>query len=259
MVVTLAKILEVKNITSNIFQIKIFCPGVVEKANPGQFLHIRCSDSLSPLLRRPISIAGIDKKAKTLNIIFKVVGEGTRLLSKKRPGDDLDILGPLGKGFPIDKANKNIVFVAGGIGIAPLLFLAEKIEAVSLENSVAIIGATTAKELIGVDHLKVLGINVISTTDDGSEGLQGFPTDVLKDYLQETTPDIIYACGPKPLLSKVKEIANASRIPAYVSLEERMGCGIGACLGCAVKVEGQNTYKKVCKDGPVFNANEIII
>ncbi|WP_422448802.1 dihydroorotate dehydrogenase electron transfer subunit [Thermoanaerobacterium sp. DL9XJH110] len=248
---------------------KMYCPEVAVKAAPGQFLHIRCSDTPSPLLRRPVSIAGVNEEDGTVEIIYRVVGEGTRLMSQKKAGEIIDILGPLGRGFPLPPGAANPVLIGGGVGVAPLLYLARKI-AGTLSGpgrvSAAFIGFSTAAEVFGEEFLRSCGFKVFLTTDDGTAGQKGVPTEVFENCIKahempgqsRTHPQsgIIYACGPKPLLAKVKDIAAREKIPAYLSLEERMACGVGACLGCAVK-SAREGYKKVCRDGPVFESGEI--
>lgn len=260
-VAALADIVQNKEIAPNIYHMKIKALDIAKKAVPGQFLHIRCGKTLSPLLRRPISIADIDEKTGCVEIIYRVVGEGTRLLSQSLTGHELDIIGPLGNGFPLPEKDAPCIIVAGGIGTAPIIYLAKKIASEPKnENSVTIVlGFTTKSEVFGEGYLKFPGVETIIATDDGSYGYKGFPTDILERLLQEhmgKTDPIIYSCGPKPMLIKVKEIAASKNVRAYLSLEEHMACGVGACLGCSVKSSGKG-YKKVCKDGPVFEAGEV--
>lgn len=253
--VSLAEIIQNTEIAPDIYKMELQASEIAQKANPGQFLHIRCSDTLSPLLRRPISIADVDKKAGKIKIIYRVVGEGTHLLCQKKPGSRIDLIGPLGKGFPLPNKGKTSIIIGGGIGVAPLFYLAKKISG----PVTALLGFTTKQEAFGIEFLNSLGIEVIITTDDGTLGHKGFPTELLKQYLkqcQDKSDLILYACGPKLMLSGVKAIAARDNIPAYFSLEERMACGVGACIGCSVK-SSQEGYKKVCKDGPVFEAGEI--
>jgi dihydroorotate dehydrogenase electron transfer subunit len=249
------QVVENVEISPMIYQMSLMAPEVARAADPGQFLHLRCSESYSPLLRRPISIAGADKGKGTLKIIYRVVGEGTRWLSRRKPGEVLDVLGPLGRGFPL---KERPVLVGGGLGVAPLMFLARRIAETSPQGSPrsAYIGFSTAEEAYGVEDLKSWGFEVTVTTDDGSLGKKGFPTDYLETELMKD--NTLYACGPLPLLAKVKALGDQKDIPTYISLEERMACGIGACIGCSVKSSGQG-YLKVCKDGPVFEAHRVIL
>lgn len=248
-----------KELFPRVYKMVIISPSAAETAVPGQFLHIRCSEGFSPLLRRPISISGVHTDEGTVEIIYRVVGEGTKWLSKRAPGYDLDILGPLGHGFPLPATGANPVLVGGGLGVAPLLFLAQRIAELrdaNLSLPRACIGFSTAEEVYGVEELKAAKFDIHVTTDDGTYGKKGFPTDLLQEDIK--SGDILYACGPLPLLSKVASIGRQRNIAAYISLEERMACGIGACIGCSVKSEGEG-YLKVCKDGPVFEAGQVIL
>lgn len=222
---------------------------------------------LAPLLRRPFSIAVADEQSGTLDIIYKVVGEGTLILSKKKPEDVLDVMGPLGNGFQIPQPGGKPLLIAGGIGTAPLLFLAKRVAQVVTPHDIsigqtgiglAVIGFSTAEMVFGIDFLKSCGFYVTVMTDDGSYGTKGNPADFLSRHIKLSGEQIIYTCGPIPLLSRVKVIADSHKVPAYISLEERMACGIGACLGCAVRSSDRG-YKKVCSDGPVFKSEEVII
>lgn len=271
-----AKIINNEEVAPGVFHAMLDCPEVAERATPGQFLHIRCSDALSPLLRRPISIAMAEGRQGTVEILYRAVGAGTRLMARKRRGDVLDIMGPLGHGFPLPHSAKYPVLVGGGMGMAPLLFLAKNIldsrksskksespgsrDALKMLHSpytgIVLAGFSTAGDVFGLDFMKDCGFKVEVCTDDGTCGYKGFPTDLLEKYLNPV--DIIYACGPAPMLAKVKTLAERAGIPAYVSLEERMACGVGACLGCAVKAAGGG-FLKVCKDGPVFDTSSVDI
>ena len=261
-----AKILENKKITADIYRMRVKSAYLGREAKPGQFVEVRCSDSLEPLLRRPLGVHRIAKGG--IELLYEVVGQGTALLAKKKTGEALDIVGPLGVGFDIrgkGQGSRVKVLVAGGIGVAPLLSLAESL-AVS-KKIIVILGAKTKEHVLCEAEFKKLGCEVLVSTDDGSKGKKGFATNVLKYFLRKTKDErrkTIYACGPTAMLKAVAEIAKTHRIPCQVSLEERMACGVGVCLGCPVKVNTQyaihNTqyeYKMVCKDGPVFDAKEI--
>ena len=262
-IVSLAEITQNAEIAPDIYMMELQAPEIAQNANPGQFLHIRCSDTVSPLLRRPISIADVDEKTGKMKIIYRVVGEGTHLLCQKTPGNRVDIIGPLGKGFPLPDRGKTSIIIGGGIGVAPLLYLAKKIaeEQKSDNSPIAMLGFATKQEAFGIEFLKSLGIKVIIATDDGTLGHKGFPTELLEEYFkqhQDKPGRVFYACGPKLMLSGIKAIAARENIRAYFSLEERMACGVGACIGCSVK-SSREGYKKVCKDGPVFEAGEIML
>jgi len=251
-----AKIILNKKFRGNYWHCVVHAVSIAGKSNPGQFLNVRISDGLKPFLRRPFSIHNIN--GSNLEILYEVIGEGTLLLSKKKAGDSLDIIGPLGNGFnyrlPITDYRLPIL-IGGGIGIAPLLFLSNKIKA---KNKIALIGARASSQVLCEKEFKNAGCDVKIATDDGSLGFKGKVTGLLKFLLttNDQRPTTIYACGPRPMLKAVCNIALRNNIPAQVSLEEHMSCGIGACLGCVVKT--RNGLERVCKEGPVFNAEDII-
>ena len=253
-----AKILRQKKIKGNYWHCELNAPQIAKNALPGQFINIRVNDDYEPLLRRPISIHGVS--GTKIKIFYEVVGKATEILAQRRKGESVDIIGPLGNGFDFGKqkrANKKQILVAGGMGVAPLTFLAEKLREIqnpkSKTQNVVLIGARTKDQLLCVQDFKKSGCDVRISTDDGSSGFKGRVTDLLKEVL---SADMIYACGPKPMLKAVADIANERGVWAQLSLEEHMSCGIGACLGCAVKTKAG--LKRVCKEGPVFNAGDII-
>jgi dihydroorotate dehydrogenase electron transfer subunit len=214
---------------------------------------IRPEYSGESLLRRPFSIAAI-RDRQILEFAYTVVGRGTRLLASLEPGKNLLCLGPLGNSFPIVEGCRAIV-VAGGIGIAPFPLLNSVLNAHRI-FPVTYYGARTASELIYVEELNQLSEKVIIATDDGTAGFHGFITQTLeKDLEQESENAVLYACGPHPMLKRVKEIAERFDIPAYLSMEEIMGCGIGICIGCpvpGVTLNGEAVQYLCCKDGPIF-------
>ncbi len=225
--------------------------------NHGQFLEIRVTDNIEPLLRRPISIFNIENNI--VEFIFQVKGKGTKILSSKEEGDYIDILGPLGKGVFQFEGKKNIAIIGGGIGIFPLYELAK--EAKSVTNINMYLGFRSKEFVVLEDEYKKVSDKFIITTDDGTFGEKGFAIDFLKKDIAEGKIDAIYACGPLPMLKAVQNLAKETNISCQISLEERMGCGIGVCLGCAVKVNAgdQVVYTHVCKAGPVFDANIVEI
>lgn len=233
--------------------------GVVSRAKPGQFLHIKCGKAPAPFLRRPLSIHRVDKEQGLLFLLFQVKGAGTLWLASRQPGDVLDMLGPLGNGFKTPERNSSLLLVAGGIGIAPLFFLAEEVAAKGSLVKV-VVGARNLDHLLLLDKLDEAGATVLVATEDGSSGFRGTAIDLLTQVLQEEKADLICACGPRGMLAKTASIAEKRRIPCYVSLEEYMACGVGACRGCAIKVltsDGNMDYLNVCSHGPVFAAGEV--
>jgi len=244
------------------------------KTKPGQFFTIKVNDSNTPLLRRPFGAHIIEKGR--IGILYKVVGKATKILSTKKKGETLDILGPLGNGFNLEHVTNRrccegrakrgtkqsqVILVAGGHGAAPLAALAKELIAYRL-SLIAYIGARTKKHVVCGRDFRKLGAKVHIATDDGSKGYKGLVTDLLKREItkpktkNQKPKTAIYACGPNPMLKEVAGIAKHYGIQCQVSLEEYMACGIGTCLGCAVKTRAG--YKMVCKDGPVFNAKEIV-
>jgi len=263
------KILSKKEVVPNIYLMKLKAPEIVQEALPGQFIHIKCSVDNYPLLRRPISIHRINKEKGKIYILFQVVGDGTKLLSQRVVGDNLNIMGPIGNGFNIYPESKKIMIIGGGIGVAPLLALAEESIAQGKEVRV-LIGALKKELVIGEENFRNLGAKVDVATDDGSYKYKGLVTDLLEATIirEGWLGDQIFACGPKPMLKKISEIALQANINCQVSLEERMGCGIGACLGCVCKIKAKEKnnnqnqikyiYKRVCVDGPIFEGSEVI-
>ena len=250
------------------FHLTLKAPQLARLALPGEFLEVRVSNSYEPLLRRPLSIHKVS--GAQIAILYEVLGPATEILAKKKAGDYLDIIGPLGNGFDYRKpktANRKPILVAGGMGVVPLLFLAER-----LSKSQVLIGARSKAQILCEKEFQKLGCSVKIATDDGSLGFKGKVTALLEQQLSAVPatknggsanyfggncqPLTIYACGPRPMLKEVSRISKKYKISAQVSLEEHMGCGIGACLGCAVKTK--EGFKRVCKEGPVFNADEII-
>jgi len=260
------RILSRKEVAPNIYLMRLKAPEITQDALPGQFIHIKCSKDNYPLLRRPLSIHRIDKEKGEIFILFQVVGEGTKLLAQKVIGDDLDIMGPIGNGFNIYPESRKIMIVGGGIGVAPLLALCE--ESIRQGKEVRVLIGALKKELvIGEESFKILGAKVDVATDDGSYKYEGLVTDLFERTIKEGwLADQIFACGPKSMLKKISEIALQANINYQVSMEERMACGVGACLGCVCKIKTKDKkeykvkyeYKRVCVDGPVFGGSEVV-
>ena len=260
------KILSNKKIEPDYFKMTIRAPLIAKQARPGQFVHLRCDNGTGPLLRRPISFHRIDKD--NFEILYKIVGQGTILLAKRQKGGIIDVLGPLGNGFEFIRNTKytlagtgeirNTIIVAGGMGVAPLLALAERlVEGRKKNNIFVLLGVKNKEHILCEKDFKKLGVKVLITTEDGSKGEKGLITDGLKFLLSTINYQLstIYACGPKPMLKEISGISKSLRIYAQGCLEENMACGVGACLGCAIKTT--KGYKRVCKDGPVFNLKEL--
>jgi dihydroorotate dehydrogenase electron transfer subunit len=223
------------------------------KPGPGQFYMIQTGDSLDPLLKRPFSY--FRKTSGAIQFLYTVKGKGTEKMQALKAGTIMQIIGPLGTGYPIPGKETTPLLIAGGIGIASLYSLAE----CCTTKPYLIYGARCKNDILLFNELQKLGCELITCTDDCSFGREGKVTDILTTFLSSPPSKkaqyTIYACGPKPMLSAVSSIAIANRIKGFVSLEENMACGFGACLGCAVQtVKG---YRRVCKEGPVFPIEEI--
>jgi dihydroorotate dehydrogenase electron transfer subunit len=231
--------------------IRVEAPDIAAEARPGQFVTISCGREL--MLRRPLSIHGVDPNQ--ISILFAVVGAGTHWLSQRRKGEKLDLLGPLGNGFVFQPESKKLLLAAGGIGIAPLVFLAQK--ALSDRKLVKLIMGTRAKDGLYPKELLPEGIETLITTEDGSDGEKGKVTDILPKYVDWA--DQVYACGPLAMYQSIDKQSNQwrSKTPIQISLEVRIGCGIGACFGCSIKTK--KGMKQVCRDGPVFNLDEVLL
>jgi dihydroorotate dehydrogenase electron transfer subunit len=235
-----------KHLAPGIYTLWLYCPRITKHAKPGQFVQIQLSNSYEPFLCRPLSIA--DTEFNKLRIIFRIRGKGTLLLKDKKPGDELFLLGPLGKPITLSN-NKNIILCAGGVGIAPLLFLAKKIPK---KNKLQLyFGTKNKSEIILQNEFKPLCEKIFLTTEDGSVGKKGVITDLLNKVTQSDRTTL-YAAGPTDMLKNIKVKVSE----AYGFLEERMGCGCGICFGCAIKKKSGGNLR-VCIDGPVFNLNEI--
>ncbi|MCR5110368.1 MAG: dihydroorotate dehydrogenase electron transfer subunit [Ruminococcus sp.] len=240
-------------IARNIYSFTIACPEVAQAASAGQFVHIRANGFT---LRRPISICGIDKEKGTLRIVFEIRGQGTDEIAKLNKGDLIDMLAPLGHGFNIKPDAEKVILIGGGIGTPPMLPLAK----IYGEKAIAISGFRNSSAAILQDDFKSTGAEVILCTDDGSAGIHGFVTQPLKEIAEKGGVSAVYACGPMPMLKGVAAICKENGIFCEISLEERMACGIGACLGCACRTKrnDEEYFAHVCKDGPVFNAEEVL-
>ena len=257
-----SKLVKKEYLKSDIVRFKVETKSIVERAKPGNFIEIRVSETTVPFLRRPISIYNLNKDEGTLEFIFQIKGEGTKLLSKKEEGDLIDIIGPLGMGtFKINNYEK-IAVIGGGIGVFPLYELSKEAKKEKREVSIYL-GFRNKDYVVLEQEFKDVSDKLIITTDDGSYGIKGFAINELEKDLKNKKIDCIYACGPLPMLRAVKKLAMEKNIPCQISLEERMGCGIGVCLGCAVKTARSSDenpqYFHVCKGGPVFQAKDVDI
>lgn len=267
------KIVENVQVCGNFFRLALKQKQMAKKAQPGQFINIRIDEGAELLLRRPFSIHAVSND--TIHILYKAVGKGTELLSKKKPQQILNVIGPLGNSFSLVEGKA--ILIGGGTGVASLHFLAEQLIKKYQTAVTILIGAKTKEEILCSQELVGMGCCVKTATEDGSAGLKGVITDILKEHLSvfSTQPHGMYACGPQGMLKEVARLAQHFRIPCEVSLEEHMACGVGACMGCVVKIKNMKSrqrrgspgaakiknefeYKRVCKDGPVFKAEEVL-
>ena len=248
------KITGKKALAENIYSFTVYCPDAAELAKCGQFVHI-----LAPghTLRRPISICGIDRNKGTIRFVFIVKGHGTDAISRLNEGDMLDMIAPLGNGFSVQNAieGKRVIVVGGGIGVPPMLETAR-----NCKNVTAVLGFRSYGNIILTDEFRSICENVIICTDDGSVGEKGIVTAPLTRELEKGDVGAVFACGPMRMLQAVAQTAKRYGVFCEISLEERMGCGVGACVGCVARIsrDGSEKLLRVCKDGPVFNGEEVL-
>lgn len=255
----MATIVKNEPLASDVYHITLTAPRLAAVAKPGQFVMVKVAPGLEPALRRPFSLHRFDKEGGHIELIYQVVGKGTNILSKRGAGEEVELLGPLGNGFDPGRGSR-IGLVGGGMGMAPLLAAAEGIFRQGKEV-VTFLGAKTKDYLLTTKRFAILG-SLYLTTDDGSAGEKALVTKPLQEYIENKPLDLILACGPTPMLQALAGLVNSRGIPTQLSLEQRMGCGTGVCLGCAFAVRAETpegyTYKRVCHDGPVFWARDVL-
>lgn len=252
-----ATILTHKSAGRGYYRLVLRVPEAAAAALPGQFVMLRVSETLDPLLARPFGVSSVPSKS-SIEIVYRVVGRGTTLLTGMEPGHALNLLGPLGKGFPMPAKGMTPVLVAGGSGFPPLYFLSQR----AGSRAHLFIGSKNKECLPPSGIIKSFKDTVLKmhiATEDGSMGTRGMTTDILNEFLtnmEQKTHLVLYACGPHSMLAAVSRIAAEHSMPCYVSMEERMACGLGACMGCSIPMLAGG-YKRACKEGPVFDAREI--
>jgi len=256
---TKARVAQTKKISDKIYSMTFSCPEIAKYAKMGQFINIYL-DKTEMILPRPISIQNVDKNVGEIEIMYLVVGKGTDYMAGLPVEYELNIAGPLGNGFSYNGEGK-LALIGGGIGVPPLYYTARQ----ALEQNPgaevrAYIGFRDKTAVVLEEELKALGIKVIATTDDGSYGTKGNALEAFRN--DNFAADSIFTCGPHGMLRAIAQHAVEANIPCQVSMEERMGCGIGACVVCAIAIKNPNdddfTYKRVCEDGPVFDAEEVV-
>jgi len=266
-----AKILSNKKVGRAYYKMALDAPYIARFVKPGQFVQVKCSDSFDPLLRRPFSIhrlSVIGNRLSGIELLYEVVGKGTDILSRKKEGEFVDMLGPLGNGFTMPRiasderrttnSKPRAIIIAGGIGAAPLVFLAEELTKKKIKT-VVLMGAKTKDMILCEKDFKKITPEVYVSTDDGTYGCKGFVSKLFHKILKTSESQFetsCYVCGPRGMLKCIAEICQERGFECQVSTEENMACGIGACLGCVVETRSGN--KLSCKDGPVFNANELL-
>ena len=253
-----ATVIENRPLTDQIYQMKVRSEVDVTSVSPGQFYYLHVNTGGTPLLRRPISVHDVDIQSREISFIYRVQGEGTTLLSQKKAGDRIDLLGSLGNGFSLPKreTNRRVVLLGGGIGIPPLYYLGKKLKEAGYEVT-SLLGYSSKDDAFLVEQFAEFG-EVRIASIDGTIGQKGTVLDLITEADDWQT---FYSCGPKGMLKAIQQ-KFSEHIEGYLSLEERMGCGVGACYGCVVKVErefDERGYKKVCSDGPVFSYQEVIL
>ncbi len=240
-----------QELAAGIFDFRVYAPQIAQQMQSGQFLHIDCGEGT--FLRRPISIC--DAAGETVRFIFEVKGKGTEDLAQMGVGQKIDIMGPLGHGFEVRGQDRHPVIIGGGIGIFPLYHLAKQMQADIF------LGFRDQSRVVMEEEFRGVGKSLTVATDDGSYGYAGYAAGAMERHLDQNPCDIIYSCGPTPMLRVVKRIAEQRNIDCQLSLEQRMGCGVGACLVCTCETnhEGTDRYMRVCKNGPVFWASEVTL
>ena len=249
-------------LTQNVFHIGIKCPEIAKVCSPGQFVMVRINESYNPLLRRPFSILRTLPIEGIIEIVYKIVGKGTKLLSEKKGGEFIKVIGPLGNGFKYDEEYENFILIGGGIGFPPLFFMVDVLKNESKKISFYY-GAKSKEEILFSNELQKSCRNLIISTEDGSAGKKGLISDLLIRDIESgiiQKKSSVFSCGPPAMLKKVSLMFRKLDVKLQISLESQMACGTGLCQGCATKVKIDNDYgyKLVCKDGPVFNPEEII-
>jgi dihydroorotate dehydrogenase electron transfer subunit len=252
-----------REIAAGYFRLGLACSPVFREALPGQFVMLRPSHRDEPLLNRPFSIhrlIGAPGGGEGIEILYKVVGRGTRIMASLRPEAAVSLFGPLGRGFSIRRRWRRCFLVSGGIGVAPMLFLALRLReaGAGASDAEAFIGGRTEGDLLCRSDFEALGIPVHLSTDDGSLGMQCLVTDPLTEAVAERPPDVVYACGPMEMLRCIAGIVGQRGIPCQVSVEAMMACGMGACLGCALEpADPDAPYRHACLEGPVFFIDDL--
>lgn len=245
------------------FLTRLAAEGVATAAAPGQFVSLRVSDRVAPLLRLPLSVCGTDPQAGTFDVLYQRLGPKTTLLSQLDTGSSVPCLGPLGHAFPEVPAGRQPLLVGGGVGVPPLLFLGRTWSCLGRRDARLLVGARGAGQHLPEAMLSAAAARVSQATDNGELGYAGTAADLLRQELEKGGEPVVYTCGPRPMMAAVASLCVAKSIPCYASLEEYMGCGYGVCVGCVVAQTGTGEsgeptrYSRICVDGPVYDAAQI--
>lgn len=252
-----------KEISPGYYKLVLVGGGIAAKAKPGQFVMLQINESCDPLLRRPFALHRW-WEAGEIEIIYQVVGKGTSLMSQLCAGEKVDVLGPLGRGFWLPVPfTAPILLAAGSIGMAPLFAFVEDLVSKNIfrpNQIILLIGGKTRHDILALSDFIELGVKIKIATEDGSLGEKGLVTDIMENYLK-TSASPVFACGPHGMLQAVASLCQQYKAPCQVSMEALMACGVGACQGCVIKTKDEKedfTYKRVCREGPVFDAKDII-
>ena len=265
---TICSVIRARELCAGVFSLWLEAPAIARRVRPGQFLNVKVASGSDPVLRRPISVCDVERNR--VRLVFRVVGRGTAMLAHVRAGDALDVLGPLGRPAP-EPHHKDVLLCGGGIGAAPLLFLARGLKRANRLQ--VVIGARTRTELLLAREFRALGLPVSIATDDGSEGYPGVATELAEEQVRSQTsiakgqssrkrlaesgkPSVVFACGPRPMLADL--VKRLDPIPVWGFVEERMGCGTGICYCCALPKKGGG-HVRFCEEGPVVRLNEVVL
>lgn len=236
------------------YRLCLDAPAIVKQIKPGQFIHIRLSGSFEPFFRRPFSVY---RASKYIEILYEAIGPGTAILAQKKKGDILDVLGPLGHEFTLPpKEIKQVVMIAGGIGIAPFLILSDALKKRKGLKMVLLYGGRTGGHVYPMREFKDNGVKIFVATDDGSVGVKGRVSELFPKIETAHVPTVIYTCGPHAMLKAIQQFAKKYHLKGQAACEEVMACALGACLGCTI--ETTSGYKTCCYDGPVFDLGEVV-
>ena len=254
-----AGIIRTDHVGQDTFIIEADCPDIAREVTPGQFVQARASDGTDPFLRRTFSVCGADKEQGIVTFLIDVVGRGTELICDMKRGGTINLIGSLGTGFDFDFGGDGpAILVGGGTGAAPMIFLAHRLIEETCREVTFMMGARTASGHAAVEQLLDDSVPYLKATDDGSAGYHGLVSGLLNEHISVIAPSALFTCGPRAMMKAVADISAERSLPCQVSLEERMACGVGACLGCAVEMR-DGRMARSCVDGPVFTASEVIL